>query len=285
MLKPEYKIKILVACHKSDTAIYQNDIYMPIQVRKALHANVELGFQCDNTGDNISEKNDSYCELTAIYWAWKNLKDIDYIGLCHYRRYFDFFKKHYQSSITVKTNPLHTYKHSNKLLIEKLDNVDIALAKPISNPYNLFQDYASNHNGLDMKVIEKIIADLYPDYVNSFREIIYFNNNISPYNMFVMRWELFDNYCNWLFSILNRAEKDIDITSYNPYQKRIWGFIAERLLNVYVEYQNSTQNNLKINHYSVLLINDDKTPESKIKTFIRNLRYKISFALTTPRQR
>ena len=94
MLKPEYKIKILVACHKSDTAIYQNDIYMPIQVGKALHANVELGFQCDNTGDNISEKNDSYCELTAIYWAWKNLKDIDYIGLCHYRRYFDFFKKH-----------------------------------------------------------------------------------------------------------------------------------------------------------------------------------------------
>lgn len=56
MLKPEYKIKILVACHKSDTAIYQNDIYMPIQVGKALHANVELGFQCDNTGDNISEK-------------------------------------------------------------------------------------------------------------------------------------------------------------------------------------------------------------------------------------
>ncbi len=103
--------------------------------------------------------------------------------------------------------------------------------------------------------------------------------------MFVMRWKLFDNYCNWLFSILNRAEKDIDITSYNPYQKRIWGFIAERLLNVYVEYQNSIQNNLKINHYSVLLINDDKTPESKIKTFIRNLRYKISFALTTPRQR
>ena len=83
------RIKILVACHKADPNIRQDDIYMPIQVGKALHPELDLGFQCDNTGDNISEKNGSYCELTALYWAWKNLKDVDYIGLCHYRRYFD----------------------------------------------------------------------------------------------------------------------------------------------------------------------------------------------------
>lgn len=86
------RVKILVACHKADPNIRQDDIYMPIQVGKALHPELDLGFQCDNTGDNISEKNGSYCELTALYWAWKNLKDIDYIGLCHYHRYFSIYE-------------------------------------------------------------------------------------------------------------------------------------------------------------------------------------------------
>ncbi len=63
------RVKILVACHKADPNIRQDDIYMPIQVGKALHPELDLGFQCDNTGDNISEKNGSYCELTALYWG------------------------------------------------------------------------------------------------------------------------------------------------------------------------------------------------------------------------
>lgn len=71
MEKRKPRLKILVACHKADHAIRQDDNYMPIQVGKALHPELNLGFQCDNTGDNISEKNGSYCELTALYWAWK----------------------------------------------------------------------------------------------------------------------------------------------------------------------------------------------------------------------
>ena len=66
-----------------------NDVYMPLQVGKAL-SDVDLGVQGDDEGDNISTKNPNYCELTGLYWAWKNLKDADYIGLAHYRRYFDF---------------------------------------------------------------------------------------------------------------------------------------------------------------------------------------------------
>ena len=101
--KKQPRIKILVACHKADPNIRQDDIYMPIQVGKALHPDLDLGFQCDNTGDNISEKNGTYCELTALYWAWKNLKDVDYIGLCHYRRYFGFntYTLPFQSDINL----------------------------------------------------------------------------------------------------------------------------------------------------------------------------------------
>lgn len=80
------KIKILVAQHK-EAKVYANDVYIPIQVGKAL-SQIDLGIQGDNTGDNISDLNPFYCELTAQYWAWKNLSDVEYIGLCHYRRYF-----------------------------------------------------------------------------------------------------------------------------------------------------------------------------------------------------
>ena len=150
MEKKEPKIKILVACHKADSAIRQDDIYMPIQVGKALHPELDLGFQGDDTGDNISEKNGSYCELTAIYWAWKNLKDVDYIGLAHYRRYFDI-----RSKCIRNIYPANGIIKSGKDLVEALSS-DIVVAKPNVYPYNLFTAYAISHYSDDMRIIDKI---------------------------------------------------------------------------------------------------------------------------------
>ena len=82
------KLTMLVCCHKEDI-MATAEPYMPLQVGKDI-SKIDLNIQGDNTGDNISCKNQSYCELTGMYWAWKNLKNVDYVGLCHYRRYFDF---------------------------------------------------------------------------------------------------------------------------------------------------------------------------------------------------
>ena len=71
-MEQQNKVKILVAIHKPDK-VYGDKVYMPIQVGKSL-SEFNLGFQGDNTGDNISEMNSMFCELTAHYWAWKNLK-------------------------------------------------------------------------------------------------------------------------------------------------------------------------------------------------------------------
>ena len=79
------KIVMIVAAHKA-YRMPEDPMYLPLHVGKA-GKSLELGFQGDDTGDNISEKNPEYCELTGLYWAWKNL-DADYIGLSHYRRYF-----------------------------------------------------------------------------------------------------------------------------------------------------------------------------------------------------
>lgn len=84
----DMKVTILVCYHK-DFPVYRDPAYTPIQVGRSLSA-VRLDMIGDDTGDNISAKNASFCELTAMYWAWKNLKGVDCIGLCHYRRFFDF---------------------------------------------------------------------------------------------------------------------------------------------------------------------------------------------------
>ena len=55
--------------------------------------------------------------------------------------------------------------------------------------------------------------------------------------MFVMKKQLFDEYCSWLFSILFELEKRIDISGYNQYEARVFGFISERLFNVWLEKQ------------------------------------------------
>lgn len=108
------KITILVAAHKADPHTRTGGIYYPIQVGKALHPELDLGFQLDNEGDNISYRNSSWCELTALYWGWKNIKDVKYLGLNHYRRYFKGINgdniedkiKGYDMIVVKQSNPM-----------------------------------------------------------------------------------------------------------------------------------------------------------------------------------
>ena len=104
-MKKKPKIKIFVAHHKP-WYIYEDDVYVPIQVWKK-NAKVDLWILWDDTGDNISEKNDNYAELTAQYWVWKNydLRDVDYVWFCHYRRYMTYcYKPTFWNYLFVK-NP------------------------------------------------------------------------------------------------------------------------------------------------------------------------------------
>lgn len=269
--KKQPRIKILVACHKADPNIRQDDIYMPIQVGKALHPELDLGFQCDNTGDNISEKNGSYCELTALYWAWKNLKDVDYIGLCHYRRYFDFNKK----------GKVNAYPHINKLnhlkdndiIIDKLKKYEIIVPSYSVLPSSLFAHYGYFHNSEDMREVERIIGSKYPDYMDSFTYIMYHNNKFHQYNMFITSWKIFDTLCNWIFGILSQLEQVLHIEHYNPIQRRIYGYISERLLNVFIYH-----NNLSIINCPLAFISDLNI--SPIRMNLAHLRDNLIFKIS-----
>lgn len=228
--------KILVCCHKQDVYA-KTEPYFPIQVGKA-QASVDLGIQGDDTGDSISAKNASYCELTGMYWAWKNLKDVDVVGLCHYRRYFDFHRqcdmgKPYTSFPTSSFGAVDLSIPCE--VIEKVAAGHIYIAKPRNYRDNLMVEYCTSHISDDFRVLRQIVKESQPPEIQeAFFQVFYQSNKLSHYNMFMMGRHDFDAYCSWLFPILQSVEDRIDISAYNPVQKRILGYMAERLLNVWV---------------------------------------------------
>ncbi|WP_044736932.1 DUF4422 domain-containing protein [Geobacillus kaustophilus] len=222
---------ILVATHKK-YQMPKESIYLPLHVGR--EGKEDLGYQGDNTGDNISIKNPNYCELTGLYWAWKNLS-CEYIGLCHYRRYFTnknliqrFLHRH--NKFDLKFDLILTESEIKKLLEE----YDVIL--PTKRNYyieTVWSHYENAHHIKDLEETKKIIEEKYPEYLDSFEKVMS-GTKLHLYNMFIMKKEDFDRYCKWVFDILFELEKRVDISSYDNYQKRIFGFISERLFNVWV---------------------------------------------------
>ena len=227
--------------------------YKPIQVGAAL--NPDLGYLKDSEGDNISEKNPNYCELTALYYIWKNCKD-PVAGLVHYRRYF----------CTKKTlNPkkhLLSYRHAVQLLKE----YDIILPyKMYRQGKTLREDYGDAHYISDYDVCREVISELYPDYCKAFDEVSA-QKTLYQYNMLICKKEVFDSYCKWLFDILFEVERRVDISGYDAYNQRIFGFLSERLFNVWLAHEN-----LKIKKYEVYNIEDSlvQLMKANIKNVIK----------------
>ena len=240
--------KILICCHKPcELPPNPDGLFLPIQVGAAI-SDVDLGMQRDDQVngepcDNISAKNKSYCELTALYWAWKNIKklypNLEYIGLNHYRRYFSFDKKNcFDDAVILPENEVKKYELDKSKLEKILSKYDVLMAKPRVYPYSLEVDYSVNHVSDDIKTIGKLIHDNYSDYYSDFLSVITCNNKLSHYNMTVIGWNDFCKYCEWIFSVLNKAENIINIANYNAIQSRIWGYLAERLFNVWIVHNN-----------------------------------------------
>lgn len=252
MEKKEPKIKILVACHKADPAIRQDDIYMPIHVGRALHPELDLGFQGDDTGDNISEKNGSYCELTAMYWAWKNLpKDVDIVGLCHYRRYFKLDKKdpkRYILSLLKKHDAIILPYH-----VRELSNVDVLAQLTCFEDAALFVD---------------LLVDLFPNWKKEIGKYFYQRNCVSSCNMLIMPRNIFDAYCSFLFPILENLEEVLLPASYARMQRRI-GYFAETMLGFWLE----------MNKLTFAKVFYDEYAENWLIRNIRNIRQHISYRM------
>ncbi|WP_151813786.1 DUF4422 domain-containing protein [Acinetobacter ursingii] len=225
------KTEIYIATHKAYD-FPKIDGYIPIHVGKAL-TDLDLGIIGDNTGDHISELNPNFCELTALYWMWKN-SDADILGLVHYRRYFES-KNNVGKILTF--DEFNIKNIGNKIFLIKQEKLYVEKFN-IKIPVNTAIQYKFNHISGDWKVLESVISDLYPNYIESFIKISR-DFKISFYNMFLGNRVFLVEYAEWLFSILFELSKRINISKYNSYQSRIYGFISERLLNVFVYHHRS----------------------------------------------
>ncbi len=218
------KIVILVAAHKKYW-MPEDDVYLPLHVGAA--GKDDLGYTRDDSGDNISLKNPNYCELTGLYWAWKNL-DADYIGLCHYRRYFTKKEAH---SIEGKRSEILSAADWERLLS----------AHPVIVPgrrkYYIETNrshYNHAHPAIGLDETEVIIREKYPAYEAAFQDVMQ-KTSAHMFNMFVMRRDHFDAYMTWLFDILFALEQRVDTTGWDTFQQRIYGFVSELLLDVWLE--------------------------------------------------
>lgn len=215
-------IKIIIATHKK-YQMPKDSMYLPIQV--GAEGKADLGYTKDNSGDNISAKNANYCELTGLYWAWKNL-EADYIGLAHYRRHFCL-----KSSKGDKWEKILTKEQLEPLLEKK----SIILPNP-RNYYieTNYDQYIHAHHAEDLDTTREILQEKYPEYIPIYDN--YMKRTIGHrFNMFIMRKDLFDAYCEWLFDILFELEKRLDISDYSQNDARVFGFVSERLIDTWIE--------------------------------------------------
>ena len=232
-----HNIKVFVATHK----LYdfpQDNMYVPIQVGCALREE-DFGYAKDNTSlDNISHKNASFCELTALYEIWKSdaYKDLQYIGLSHYRRYFSGNNLAFKDKTVLNEEEALALLKKYDVIVPKQRNYYIE---------NIYNHYKNAHFENDLIALEKVLSEKYPEYIESF-ETIMNGKKLHLFNMFIMKKEHFDNYMKWLFDILFELEKRIDISDYDTYQARIFGFMSERLWNVWLLEQNLSKIELSV---------------------------------------
>ena len=232
----------------------------PIQVGKA-HSQLNLPFLNDATGDHISEKNERFCETTALYWIWKNLNHIDskYIGLAHYRRYLTMpqtrSKRNLWGSKSIE-DQASTYVHplsdemmnnvSSQLLknyiLAKLACSEILLAKATrigslgTHQLSIKDQFIYYHLIEDWLIFEDTLQKLVPNDYEFANTFFSSKDMMHCYNIFIADKSFVDSYCNWLFPILFELEKNIKPSPYT-YQNRAVAFLSERLLNLYV-YKN-----------------------------------------------
>lgn len=221
-------IVIAVATHKA-YRMPTDPVYMPLHVGKALHPELDLGFVGDDTGDNISELNASYSELTGLYWLWKNC-DAEYKGLVHYRRHFGM-------PDTVKR--LATRDRFARIATS--DDIDPLVKRagiivPRKRHYyieTIRSHYAHTFDGYQLDVTRSVLEAMHPECVPAF-DAVMSSRSAHLFNMFIMRADLCNEYCAWLFSVLERLVKQMPSQQYDAFNARYPGRISEMLLDVWL---------------------------------------------------
>lgn len=190
---------------------------------------------CDADGGGISQMNASYCELTGLWWIWKAYGGKGVVGLMHYRRLLG--TEDGQGAL----RPLTVSE-----IADALDGYDCLVAKKEYFKYPIAHDYNLCHQLEDLEALRAALQEEPSRYMRAFYKVMD-SNSLHPYNILVARREMFDRYCSWLFGVLRRVEGLVDpFAGRDPMQVRVFGFLAERLLNIWLEANGLAANEFPI---------------------------------------
>ena len=227
-MREDKDITIGVATHKA----YQmpsDPMYLPLHVGAALHLDVCRDMQGDDEGDQISDKNPYYCELTGLYWLWKNCGS-KYKGIVHYRRHLGSPDAKRRRS----DDPFERLVTADELR-PMLEKSGIVLAKR-RNYYieTVYDHYSHTFEGCQFDLCREVLADTKPEYVEAWDHLMQ-SKGAHIFNMFVMREDLFDQYCQYMFEVLTELERRHDPAQYDAFGARYLGRVSERLLDPWLE--------------------------------------------------
>lgn len=274
-------IKIFIS-YKDKHPVIKSEILQPIQTGRAIADEEFDGMIGDNIGDNISKDNPRYNELSAQYWIWKHYQEVgdpDYVGFMHYRRHFLFNETLPMPPITWLNNgnvfifpkvcPQYMEYLNDESIKSYFPAFDCMVIKPydIKNIKEKYERIRDNYitlkeqEGRFYDVFLNVIKEIHPDYLNEIEE---FDNGTQMYlcNMFVMRKDLFEDYCEFLFSTLKEIDNRIDSTNFSSAKSRFLGFLGEFVLSIYI-FKLRKNPNIKIKEMNASLIMMPKPKDIK----------------------
>ena len=243
--------------------IPKSEVLVPIHVGRAVSRYKEemADYMGDDTGKNISEKNPSYCEMTAHYWIWKNVKDTDYVGVCHYRRYFGI-------------------EISEENIDGLMSGYDVIMVEPSYYMDSVYSYFAKFIGAENMTILAEVMKRQCPEYFETLEKVCD-GVKFHPFNMLLCKKELFDEYCEWMFSILESCEKVIKPASYTN-ARRALAYMAEMLTGVYFIHRGMRIKSVpyyKIEDGQQILVkrseNERKALEKYEDTLLHELAWKV----------
>ena len=262
------EIKIFSFHYKPGPVVTNDPIYIPVfSGKNNEHESCQI--IGDDTGENISSRNNYYSELTGIYWVWKN-QHADIIGSCHYRRFFTNKKEpisyqikrllyylvglHRKRFGLIYTSNVKLFERkilNRTEILEILETYDAIFPQRRKFRYSVREHYRRYHDLRELDLIEEILREKCPEYLPAFESVMN-GNRLYANNMFILRKPDYNRFMEWWFEILFEFENRINKADYQGYQQRIMGFIAERLLTIWVYHQNFKVKELEVIYFKKL---------------------------------
>jgi len=289
-------IKIFVSRRiDTDSTLIHNPLYVPVRCGAVFDTSESPAYAGDNSGDNISDRRNSFCEFTVQYWAWKNVK-ADYYGLCHYRRYLTFSKKRFRANAQnqvmegmLDDHAIAKYDFLNEKrmrdIIEGCDAVvnEAADVNHIPTPrgfqHSVYDHWAA-HDGMffDKRVLPLFmdtIHEIEPQYYEAAVEYMHGKWH-RGYNCYVMKNTLFNEMCSFQFTVMFSMEKKLSENGMGKDFGRLLGYLGEMMYGIFIYYLEK-QHKYKIKSVQLVYFEQTVPPNSILQRLIDRFLFWAKF--------